>query len=80
LKPTTAEEMTAYLVGDKVRSPERIPVYISRAIQVGFFYEGHEPALHFRVEPGTTRQIAQELPEGLDWKIMRDLRPLTCRI
>lgn len=77
-RPSTAEEVLAYMVGDKPR-PAGIPVYVSRAIQVGFFYEGHEPALHARVLPGEPRQLAPELPEGLDWKIMGDLKPFTVR-
>jgi hypothetical protein len=55
--------------------PEAKPVYASRLIPVGFFYEGHHPELHNQVRSGVPRELAPEIPDELLAKVSMELRP-----
>lgn len=55
--------------------PDARPVYVSRQIPVGFFYEGHHPELHYIPVPGAPRQLAPEIPAELIAKVGMSLEP-----
>lgn len=60
---------------------ERAPIYVSRAIPVGTFYEGDRiPELHWRPDPNNKERVMEpEIPFEVTCKLHVDLRPFKVR-
>ena len=55
--------------------PHETPVYVSRAIPVGYFYEGeHQPTIHNRPPSEGERQL-QEIPPEVELFVKQNLHP-----
>jgi len=59
--------------------PERTPIYVSRSIQTGFYFEGpYQPDLHWRPQ-GPDRQVRPEIPMEVQCLVSMGLRPFMSR-
>jgi hypothetical protein len=55
--------------------PERACIYVSRAIPLGYYYEGpHVPEIHWR-PTSEERQVEPDLDWGIECKISLNLKP-----
>jgi len=75
---TRRDELMMGLVGIYL---ERAPIYVSRAIPVGMFYQGDRiPEIHWRPDPNNKKRVIEpETPFKVICKLHVELRPFKLR-
>lgn len=60
---------------------ERAPIYVSRAIPVGMFYQGERiPEIHWRPDQNNKKRVIEpEIPVEVICKLHVELRPFKLR-
>jgi hypothetical protein len=79
---TIKEELLSGFFGNYEKGPgvEPIPIYVSRGIPTGFYYEGPKiPELHWRPDLYDKRVLEPKLPMEIECKLQEELRPFQLR-
>ena len=64
-----------YPADHRCHHPTETAIYVSRAIQVGYYFEGEPPAAILERIEGEPRRIKDELPIDVEDTIIMGLRP-----